>query len=115
MLDVKKWMVKVANFINGFDFSKSSSTDGGYSVTVPSLAGGGYLGQEINLGAVGNKYPIFNGFDISGTGTARIHTLGHYAYRSGGNWHAYVKMRNDNTAAINNFTVTAYVIWMEKQ
>jgi hypothetical protein len=84
----------------------------GYDVSVSSLAGGGYLGQAIDLGVNGDKVPLFNGFDISGTGTARIHTLGHYIYKVSGRWTAYVKMRNDNTTAITNFTVTAYIAWV---
>lgn len=95
------------------DFSKADQTDGGYTVTVASLAGSTYLGQAIELGSVvANKYPLFNGFDILGNGTARIHTLGHYVYKSNNKWYAFVKMRNDNTSAITNFTVTAYIAWI---
>lgn len=83
-----------------------------YSVTVSSLAGSTYLGQAIDLGAVGLKHPIFTGYDITGSGTARIHTLGHYLYKENGHWKAYIKMRNDNTSAINNFTVKAYITWI---
>lgn len=98
------------------DFSNaekiSSNPPSGYSVTA-SLEGSAYLGQQIDLGEVEvSKYPIFNGFDITGTGTARIHTLGHYVYQDNGHWYAFVKMRNDNTSAVNNFTVTAYIAWI---
>ena len=89
-----------------------SNFNQGYSVIVSSLAGSTYLGTAIDLGEVGLKHPIFNGFDISGTGTARIHTLGHYLYKENGHWKAYIKMRNDNTSAINDFTVTAYITWI---
>lgn len=90
----------------------------GYTVSGVSLAGSTYLGQAIRLEKVSatNKHPIFNGFDISGTGTARIHTLGHYigktTYNDEQYWYAYIKMRNDNTSAINNFDVTAYIAWI---
>ena len=84
----------------------------GYTASNLSLAGSTYLGQEIDLGAVGSQYPIFNGFDILGTGTARIHTLGHYVFQDGGHWKAYIKMRNDNTSAISSFSVTAYITWI---
>jgi hypothetical protein len=100
---------------SGVDFDNAwSDTGRGYTVNDLSLAGSTYLGQEILIGAVANnpKRPIFNGFDIKGTGTARIHTLGHYIYQSGGNWYAYVKMRNDNTSAITSFSVTAYIAWI---
>lgn len=96
----------------------NAGSSAGYSVTVPSLAGSTYLGQAIRLATVEStsKFPIFNGFDISGTGTARIHTLAHYIYKSTYNgqeyWTAYIKMRNDNTTAISNFTVTAYIAWV---
>ena len=83
-----------------------------YSVTVSSLAGNTYLGQAIDLGEVGLKHPIFTGYDIVGSGTARIHTLGHYLYKENGHWKAYIKMRNDDTSAINNFTVKAYITWI---
>ena len=89
-----------------------SGTSRGYEVSGLSLAGSTYLGQEIDLGAIGSKYPVFNGFDILGTGTARIHTLGHYVFQSGGHWKAYIKMRNDNTSAISSFSVTAYIMWI---
>ena len=84
----------------------------GYTASNLSLAGSTYLGQEIDLGAVGSQYPIFNGFNIHGTGTARIHTLGHYVFQDGGHWKAYIKMRNDNTSAISSFSVTAYITWI---
>ena len=95
-----------------------ADSSAGYSVTISSLAGSTYLGQEIRLATVAStsKLPIFNGFDIRGTGTARIHTLAHYIYKSTYNgqayWTAYIKMRNDNTTAISNFTVTAYIAWV---
>ncbi len=91
---------------------KDSNFNQAYSVTVSSLAGGTYLGQAIDLGEVGLKHPIFTGYDISGSGTARIHTLGHYLYKENGHWKAYIKMRNDNTSAINNFTVSAHITWI---
>ena len=100
------------NVVASGSIVKDSNFNQAYNVTVSSLAGSTYLGQEIDLGAIGLKHPIFNGFDISGTSTARIHTLGHYIYKSGGHWYAYIKMRNDNTSAINNFTVTAYITWI---
>lgn len=100
------------NVVASGSIVKDSNFNQAYNVTISSLAGSTYLGQEIDLGAIGLKHPIFNGFDISGTGTARIHTLGHYIYKSGGHWYAYIKMRNDNTSAINNFTVTAYITWI---
>ncbi len=116
MFDLKKWIAKVSAELASlptFDWSKAIQTTGsGYSVSGLSLAGSTYLGQRINLGSTTGRYPIFNGFDISGTGTARIHTLGHYVFRENGNWIAYVKMRNDNTSAISNFTVTAYITWV---
>ena len=112
MLDLKAWIEKVTTRLSTLvDFSRANSSGTGYSVTA-SLAGSTYLGQAINIGHQDGKVPIFNGFDISGTGTARIHTLGHYIYKSGNNWYAYIKMRNDNTSAINNFTVTAYIAWI---
>lgn len=89
-----------------------SGTSRGYEVSGLSLAGSTYLKQDIDLGAIGSKYPVFNGFDIQGTDTARIHTLGHYVFQSGGHWYASVKMRNDNTSAISSFSVTAYITWI---
>lgn len=91
---------------------KDSNFNQAYSVTVSSLAGGTYLGQAIDLGEVGLKHPIFTGYDISGSGTAQIHTLGHYLYKENGHWKAYIKMRNDSTSAINDFTVKAYITWI---
>ena len=110
MFDLKKWIAKVTNKLN-VDFSKAYSSVSGYAVTA-SLAGSTYLGQPINIGNKGDKKPFFNGFDITGSGTARIHTLGHYIYKSGNDYYAFIKMRNDNTSAIKNFTVTAYIIWL---
>ena len=112
-------VVASGSIISDTDYDNAwNHSDKGYTVRVSSLAGSTYLGQEIRLEKVSstNKHPIFNGFDISGTGTARIHTLAHYIYQSTYNnesyWTAYIKMRNDNTSAINNFDVTAYIAWM---
>lgn len=89
-----------------------SDTGRGYESANLSLAGSTYVKVDIDLGAIGTKHPIFNGFDISGSGTARIHTLGHYIFQSGGHWYAAIKMRNDNTSAISSFSVTAYIAWI---
>ena len=94
------------------DYTNAYSSGQTYKKTGLTLAGSTYLGQDIKLGSKGTKHPIFNGFDISGTGTARIHTLGHYIYKSGSDWHAYVKMRNDNTSSISNFTLIVYIAWI---
>lgn len=112
-------VVASGSIISDTDYDNAwNHSDKGYTVMVSSLAGSTYLGQAIRLEKVSstNKHPIFNGFDISGTGTARIHTLGHYIYQSTYNnesyWTAYIKMRNDNTSAITNFNVTAYIAWI---
>lgn len=111
--DISAVQGKLLALIDFNNAEKIVDPPSGYSATA-SLEGGAYLGQEIDLGEiVAGKYPVFNGFDILGTGTARIHTLGHYIYHAGDNhWYAYVKMRNDGTTAINNFTTTAYIIWI---
>jgi len=93
-------------------YTNAYSSGQAYKKTGINLAGSTYLGQDINLGSQGDRHPIFNGFDISGTGTARIHTLGHYIYKSGTTWYAYVKMRNDNTSAVNGFTLIVYIAWI---
>ncbi len=113
-VDASGSVITTAKYNDAYNAGSSA----GYSVTVSSLAGSTYLGQAIRLEKVSatNKHPIFNGFDISGTGTARIHTLGHYIYKATYNgeqyWYAYIKMRNDNTSAISSFTVTAYIAWV---
>lgn len=108
-------IISDANYEDAWHDSNATQ---GYIVFGLSLAGDTYLGQAIRLEKVSatNKHPIFNGFDITGTGTARIHTLGHYIYKDTYNgeqyWYAYIKMRNDNTSAISNFSVTAYIAWI---
>ena len=111
-VDAKGSVVSDTNFGDAWNDNNGS----GYTVSNLSLAGSTYLGQNIRLEKVGNKHPIFNGFDINGSGTARIHTLGHYinqvTYNGEKYWNAFVKMRNDNTSAINSFNVTVYIAWI---
>lgn len=114
MLDLKKWIAKVSAALSNiptFDWSKSNQTDGGYSVNNISIAASGYLGQNISLGSKGDKKPILNGWDISGTGTARCQTIGAYLWYDASGWHAYLKYRNDGNA-LTGVTMTVYVVWV---
>lgn len=83
----------------------------GYSVTA-SIAGETYLGQSIDLGVDNGARPILNGTNISGSGTAKVQLIAQYLQKRDGHWYAYLKYRNNGSAAVNNATITAHVVWI---
>ena len=116
-LNAKGSVISDFNFSNGWN-----NGNNGYTKTVARLASGAYLGVGIRIYPPSeyvsptplptDKHPIFNGFDILGSGTSAIHTLGHYIYKESGYWYAYIKMQNGGSSAVTNFTVTAYIAWI---
>ena len=98
--------------LNRTEVDTTKAYDGnGYSVTA-SIAGETYLGQSIDLGVDNGSRPILNGTNISGSGTARVQLIAQYLLKRDGHWYAYLKYRNNGSAAVNNATITAHVVWI---
>lgn len=94
----------------------STNYNQSFSETISSIAGGSdaWFKKPIGSSVTDLKKPIFNGYDITGASASvsRIHTYASFISNESGNWYANIKMRNDNSSALTNVTVTAYITWI---
>lgn len=94
----------------------STNYNQSFSETISSIAGSSdvWLKKPIGSSVTDLKKPILNGYDITGASASvsRIHTYASFISNESGNWYANIKMRNDNSSALTNVTVTAYITWI---